>query len=46
MLNETDEMIYRKFVKRLSIEDRLFLIKEYKEIAKKLKPLTKGWKKL
>jgi len=41
-MNQIDEVIYRKFVRRLDVEDRKFLIKEYQEIADKLKPLTVG----
>jgi len=39
---EQDEIIFRKFVKGLSIDDRVFLINEYSQMAEKLKPLTVG----
>ena len=42
---EQDEIIFRRFVKGLSIDDRVFLIKEYSEMAEKLKPLMSGPKK-
>lgn len=44
-MNEQDEIIFRRFVKGLNIEDRVFLIKEYTQLADKLKPLTGGPKK-
>jgi len=40
-MNQLDETAFRKFANGLSEGDRLFLIKEYRQLAKKLHPLTK-----
>jgi len=41
-MNQLDEIAFRRFAKGLNEEDRLFLIKEYKQLTKKLRPLTVG----
>ena len=46
-MNELDEYAFREFAKGLNEQDRLFLIKEYRKIANKLKPLANGkWRKI